>query len=174
MLKHLRASAFVAFAVAGLVAGASSAGAVTFNKFNLFTDDLSKGALDLSTDTIKAMLTNTAPVATNRCYSDISATELAAGDGYTTGGAAVTGTGVTNSSGLETMAAAATTWTSNTGNMGPFRYVVYYDAAPLGNGSATCKNLIGFYDNGSSITLNGVNADTFTITPNAGSLLTLQ
>lgn len=152
----------------------SAEAAQAFNKFNLFVDDLSKGALDLNTDTVKAMLTNTAPVATNHCYSDISGNELASGDGYTTGGAAVTGTGVSNSSGTETMTAAATTWTSVTGNMGPFRYVVYYDSAPLGNGSASCKTLIGYYDNGSSITLNGANGDTFASTPNSGDLLTLQ
>ena len=64
-----------------------------FNKFNLFVNDAWNGVLDLNTDTIKAMLTNTVPVATNHVYSDISATELANGNGYTTGGATVTGTG---------------------------------------------------------------------------------
>lgn len=168
MLKKL------ALASAMLLALSTAACAVTFNKFNLFVDALAKGALDLNTDTIKAMLTNTAPLATNQCYQTISSNELAAGDGYTTGGMTVAGTGVTNASGTETMTAGPTTWTSNTGNMGPFRYVVYYDAAPLGNASAGCFNLIGFYDNGSSITLNGVNGDTFTITPAGGDLLTLQ
>ncbi|QXX74229.1 hypothetical protein [Methylovirgula sp. HY1] len=138
----------------------------TFNKFNLFVDDLAKKLLDLNTDTIKAMLTDTAPVATNHLYTDISANELAAGNGYTTGGAAVTGAGVTNTSGEEIMTANPSTWTSVTGNMGPFRYVVYYDV--------TSGTLIGWYDNGSSITLNGVNGDTFTATPSSGDLLTLQ
>lgn len=164
MLKRILLSLFFTLA---FTAAASAADA--FNKFNLFVDDLSKAALNLNTDTIKVMLTNTAPVVTNHCYADISGNELASGNGYTTGGQTVSGTGVSNSSGLETMTAAATTWTSSTGNMGPFRYVVYYDSTP-----SSCKTLIGWYDNGSSITLNGVDADTFTVTPAGGDLLTLQ
>lgn len=174
-MKTLSARLAAALLGACLLAPVQSAQAAqAFNKFNLFVDDIAKGNLNLNTDAIRAMLTNTAPVAANHCYSDISANELASGDGYTTGGAAVSGTGVSNASGTESLAAAATTWTSSTGNMGPFRYVVYYDAAPLGNGSASCKTLIGWYDNGSSITLNGLNGDTFTSTPNGGDLLTLQ
>lgn len=138
-----------------------------YNKFNLFVDDLCKGVINLNSDTIKVMLTNTAPVATNHVYSDISGTELANGDGYTTGGATVSGTGVSNASGTETMTASATTWTSVTGSMGPFRYVVYYDSTPA------TKTLIGWYDYGSSLTLNGVNGDTFTVTPAAGDLFTM-
>ena len=139
----------------------------SFNKFNLFVDDLAKGVMNLSSDTIKVMLTNTAPVATNHVYSDISSTELANGNGYTTGGATVAGTGVSNSSGTETMTANPTTWTSSSGSMGPFRYVVYYDSTP------STKTLIGWYDYGSSLTLNGANGDTFTVTPAGGDLLTL-
>jgi hypothetical protein len=138
----------------------------TFQKFNLFVDDLVKKVLNLGTDTIKVMLTNTAPIATNHLYSDISANELANGNGYTTGGSTVTGVALTNTAGEEIMSANATTWTSNTGNMGPFQYAVYYDAAT--------GTLIGWYDNGSAITLNGVNGDTFTVTPSSSQLLTLQ
>lgn len=138
-----------------------------FQKFNLFVDDLMKAVNNYNTDTIKVMLTNTSPVATNHVYGDISASELASGDGYTTGGATVTGTGVSNSSGTETLAAAATTWTSVTGTMGPFRYIVYYDF------TAALKTLMGWYDYGSALSLNGANGDTFTVTPSGGALLTL-
>ena len=51
--------------------------------------------------------------------------------------------------------------------MGPFRYVVYYDSTPA------TKTLICSYDYGSSLTLNGVNGDTFTVTPAAGDLFTM-
>lgn len=139
----------------------------SFNKFNNFVDGLAKGAMNLNSDTIKVMLTNTAPVATNTQYSDISANELASGNGYTTGGATVTGTSVSNASGTESLAASATTFTSSTGSMGPFRYVVYYDSTP------TTKYLIGWYDYGSSITLNGASGETFVVTPSGGVLLTL-
>lgn len=138
-----------------------------YNKFNLTVEDMLKGGMNFATDTIKVMLTNTAPIVTNRQYSDISGTELANGNGYTTGGKVVTGTGVTNSSGTETFAAAASTWTSVTGNMGPFRYIVYYNSTP------TIKTLIAWYDYGSSITLNGVAGETFVDTPAAGALFTM-
>lgn len=139
----------------------------TFNKFNLFVQDLARGNMNLNTDTLKVMLTNTAPVATNHVYSDISATELANGNGYTTGGATVPGTGTSNSSGTESVAATAITFTSVTGNMGPFRYVVFYDNTPA------TKTLIGWADYGSSITLNGAAGETFVITPSGNVLLTL-
>lgn len=136
-------------------------------KFNTWTDYLCKGGCDLATDTIKVMLTNTAPVVTNAKYSDISANELANGNGYTTGGATVTGTGATNASGTESIAADATTFTSTTGNMGPFRYAVYYDD------THTDKPLIQFYDYGSSETLDGTASETFVITPASSKLFTL-
>lgn len=137
------------------------------NKFNLTVDDLCKGTLNLNGDTIKVMLTNTAPVATNHQYSDISANDLATGNGYTNGGGTCTGTSVSNASGTETMACNAFTWTSNTGNLGPFRYIVYYDSTP------TVKTLITWYDYGSSITLNGAAGDTFTASPAGNVLFTL-
>lgn len=137
-----------------------------FQKFNTFVDTLCKGGVNLNADTIKVMLTNTAPVATNSKYSDISGTELANGNGYTTGGATVTGVSLTNSSGTESLAVGSTTFTSATGTMGPFRYVVYYDS------SATNAPLIGFYDYGSSVSLNGAAGETFVIQPGS-SLFTL-
>ena len=135
-----------------------------FQKFNNFVDALCKGQVNLSADSIKVLLSNTAPVATNSQYSDISGSELAAGNGYTTGGAAVTGASLTNSAGTESFAAGSTTFTSSTGNMGPFRYVVYYDS--------TSGKLIGFYDYGSSVTLNGAAGETFVVQPGA-ALFTL-
>lgn len=127
-----------------------------FNKFNLTVEDWLKANTNYSSDTFKAMLTNTAPVATNHVYGDISANELASGAGYTTGGATVTISSVTNSSGTETVVASAAspTWTA-TGTFGPFRYVVIYDS------SAATKTLQCWFDFGGSITLN--NTDTFTI-----------
>lgn len=127
-----------------------------FNKFNLTVEDWLKGATAYNSDTFKALLTNTAPVATNHVYGDISANELASGNGYTTGGATVTISSVTNSSGTETVVATAAspTWTG-TGSMGPFRYVVIYDS------SATTKTLQCWFDFGSSITL--ASGDTFTL-----------
>ena len=137
------------------------------SKFNLTMDDLCKGVMNLSSDVIKVMLTNTLPTATKHIYSDVSGTELANGNGYTTGGATVAGTGVSNSSGTESFAASATTFTSVTGSMGPFEYIIYYDSTPA------TKTLLGWYSYGSALTLNGANGDTLTLTPASSVLFTL-
>jgi hypothetical protein len=57
----------------------------TFNKFNAFVEHLAEGVHNLQSHTLKVMLTNTAPVATNSVRADL--TEIAAGNGYTAGGA---------------------------------------------------------------------------------------
>lgn len=129
-----------------------------YNKFNLFTQDMADGVHNFKTGSAavyKALLTNTAPVATNHLYSDISANELASGAGYTTGGATLTITD-SSSSGTETVSASAAspTWTAS-GSMGPFRYVVVYRS------DDTNKELVCWFDFGSSITM--ASGDTFTI-----------
>lgn len=138
-----------------------------FNKFNLTVEDWIIGRTNYSGDTFKAMLTNTAPVATNHVYGDISAGETASGGGYTSGGQAITISSVSNSSGLETVVAAASspTWTGTGTGFGAFRYVVVYDS------SATTKSLQAWFDYGSSISVNS--GDTFTITFGA-NFFTLQ
>lgn len=127
-----------------------------FNKFNAFAAAMPNGGVNLSSDTVKIMLTNSLPVATNTQYSDISATEVASGNGYTTGGATVTLTSSTQSSGTYKYiaSAASPTWTA-TGAMGSFRYAVIYDTTP------TTKSLIGWWDYGSTLSL--TSTQTFTV-----------
>lgn len=139
----------------------------TANKFSGFTHALATKLVNLNTDVLKVMLTNTLPVATNNVYADVSGTELATGNGYTTGGGTVTGVTSTNATGTETVSGASFTWTSVTGTMGPFRYVVLYDS------TATAGNLIEWWDYGSAVSLNGANGDQFTWTPTGSVLLTL-
>ncbi len=62
----------------------------SFNKFNSFVDDIAKGVHNLSTGALKVVLTNSAPVATNTILANI--TQIANGNGYTTGGTATTPT----------------------------------------------------------------------------------
>jgi len=50
----------------------------TYNKFQDFVEQLGLGTHNLNTDTLKVMLTNTAPVATNTVKTDI--TEISAGN----------------------------------------------------------------------------------------------
>lgn len=129
----------------------------TFNKFNAFAAAMPNGGVNLSSDALKLMLSNTVPVATNSIYSDISANELANGNGYTTGGAAVTVSSSTQTSGTYKLVCTAVTFTA-TGSMGPFEYTVLYDSTPASN-----KYLIGWWSYGSALTLNS--GDTFTWTP---------
>ncbi|SRR6266849_1560658 len=125
-----------------------------FQKFQFFVEDVGKKLHNLNTDTLKVLLTNTAPVAGNHVYADISATELANGNGYLTGGTAIGANAYSQASGIAKLTGNSVVFTA-TGAMGPFRYVAIY------NVTATNKNLIGFYDYGQSITL--ANGDTFTV-----------
>lgn len=126
----------------------------SLNKFNTFVQDLAQAGHNLASGSFKVMLTNTAPVATNAAYSDLSGAELANGNGYTTGGAAVTITSATQASGVLKWILQNVVFTAS-GSMGPFRYAALYN-------TATGK-LIGWWDYGSSITL--ASTDTFTWVP---------
>ena len=68
-----------------------------FNKFNQFVADTQNGVHNISSDTLKFMLTNVAPVATNSVKADL--TEISAGNGYTAGGTAVAITSSTQTGG---------------------------------------------------------------------------
>jgi hypothetical protein len=136
-----------------------------FNKFNLFSEDLCRGVHNFQSGgaTYAVMLTNTAPVATNHLYGDISANELAAGGGYTVGG--ITSAMADRSTGgVESVTATNVTWTASGGGIGPFRYVVVYNQSQ----TTPLKPLVCWFDYGSSITLNGTNGDTFTVNFGAG------
>ena len=124
----------------------------TFNKFNSFSEALAEKVHNLGADALKVVLTNTAPVATNTQLSNI--TQIANGNGYTTGGAAITTTSSAQTSGTYKLVLADVVFTA-TGAVGPFRYAVIY------NDTATNDELIGWYDYGSSISL--ANTETFTI-----------
>lgn len=60
----------------------------SFNKFHAFVEAIAEKVHDLGSDTLKVMLTNVAPVATNAIKADL--TEIGAGNGYAAGGATVT------------------------------------------------------------------------------------
>ncbi len=135
----------------------------SYNKFNNFVQALGTAGISLSTAAYKVLLTNTAPVATNSVYSDISAAQVANGNGYTTGGSTATYTSWSNSSGTSKLILQDVVFTA-TGAVGPFRYAVLYDA--------TSTTLIGWWDYGSSISL--ANADTFTVDfDQSGGIFTL-
>lgn len=131
----------------------------TFNKFNDFSEQLVIGVEDFDANTYKVMLVNSpAPVATNSVKADL--TEISAGNGYSAGGTATT-IAVSETSGTTTVTGTQVVFTASGGSIGPFRYVVLY------NDTAASKNLVGWWDYGSSISL--ADTETFTVKFNNAS-----
>jgi hypothetical protein len=135
----------------------------TFNKFNQFVADLAQGVHNFGTNTLKVMLSNTAPNATNTIKSNI--TEIAAGNGYTAGGNAITITTNAQTAGTYTLAGNNVTFTASGGAIATFEFAVIYNSTPA-NG-----NLIGWYDYGSTVSL--ASGSSFTIQFNASGILTI-
>lgn len=123
-------------------------------KFNQFVQDLANKKHDLSADTFKVALTNSAPSATNAVFGDI--TEIASGNGYSAGGAAASITSSTQTSGTLKWILQPVVITA-TGAVGPFRYAYLYNSTQ----SSPLKPLILFWDYGSAVSL--ANGDTFTV-----------
>lgn len=125
----------------------------TFNKINNFVQAVGEKKHNLASDQLKVALTNTAVVATNSVYVDLTSplatTNLSGATPFN-----ITTTSWTNSSGTSKLILADLTLTA-TGSVGPFRYVAIY------NDTASNDELIGWYDYGSSVTLNS--GDTFTV-----------
>jgi len=127
-----------------------------FNKFNQFVEDLAKKKHDLSADVFKVILTNTAPVATNAVYADVSAGEVTNGNGYTTGGTATSITSCAQTSGVLKAVYGNVVFTA-TGAVGPFRYAILYNSTQ----TTPLKPLVAWFDYGSSISL--ATGETFTV-----------
>ena len=125
----------------------------TFNKFNCFVEDCAEKVHNLGSDTLKVMLTNSAPVATNTVKANL--TEISAGNGYTAGGTAASITSSAQSSGTYKLVLGDVVFTASGGSIGPFRYAVLY------NDTSTSDSLIGWWDYGSSVTL--ADGETFTV-----------
>ena len=119
----------------------------TFNKFQSFVEHLAEKVHNLGADTLKVMLTDTAPVATNTVKADL--TEITAGNGYTAGGATLTVTSSAQASGVYKLVANDVVITASGGSIGPFRYAVIYNDTP----TSPADPLIGWWDRGSSATL---------------------
>ncbi len=119
-----------------------------FQKFNAFVEHLAEGVHNLQSHTLKFLLTNTAPTATNSVRADLA--EIGAGNGYTAGGVAATvaASGQTGGTYRLTLDDPAPVVASG-GSIGPFRYAVLYNDTP----TSPADPLIGFFDYGSSITL---------------------
>ncbi len=122
------------------------------NKFQIFVEDLAEKIHNLSADSLKVALTNSAPVATNTILGNI--TQVANGNGYTTGGTASTISSSGHTTGTYKLVLADVIFTASGGSIGPFRYTVLYNDTPTSNSQgANPDPLIMWHDYGSSITL---------------------
>ncbi|TFH33309.1 MAG: hypothetical protein E4G97_00875 [Deltaproteobacteria bacterium] len=131
----------------------------TFNKFECFVGDVGLKLHDLNTDTLRVFLTNSAPsVSADAVFTDL--TDLATLNGYTAGGEDVTNT-YSQTTGTGNLAGTDIVWTATADDDGTglgggaFRYAVLY------NDGAAAKNLIGWWDYGSAITV--ADGETFTV-----------
>lgn len=123
----------------------------TFTKINKFVLNLAQKVFNLGTDTLKVALTTAAPTAsTANQLSDI--TEIS----YTNlSSVTLTTSSSSQSSGTYKLVIADLVLTASGGSVAAFRYITIY------SNTATNKELIGYYDYGSSLTLN--DTDTLTL-----------
>lgn len=139
----------------------------SFNKFNQFVEDLSKGVHNFTSDTtctvtVALCAAANAPVATNSVLADltqISYTNLSS--------RVVTGITAEQSSGTVTFTATDLVLTASGGAVAAFRYVVLYNDDP----TSPADPLIGWYDYGSDLTL--ADGETLTIDFSTNAFATL-
>lgn len=142
----------------------------TFNKVNVFVEDLANGVHNIKTGTshvLKIALTNTAPTALSAVLADI--TQISNGNGYTTGGATIgTLTGAQTSGTFKLTNGTDPVFTASGGSIGPFRYAVLYNDTP----TSPADPLIGYWDYGVALTITSGN--TFTVDlDGTGGVLTI-
>lgn len=139
----------------------------SFNKFNQFVEDLGLGVHNLAAanDVLKVYASNTAPTATDTIKSTGSATEITAQNGYPSGGSDIQNDW-SETGGTATLTGVDVTWTASGGSFGALQYIVLYNDTS----TAPADPLIGWWDYGSSITVN--NGESFTVDFGA-SVLTL-
>lgn len=134
-----------------------------------FLRAMAAGEIAIGTHTFKcALFTSSATVGPDVTgLSGLGANEVANGNGYTTGGATVTMT-ITDDDGNNRAAIDSSnpSWTASGGNIGPFRYAVWYDDTHASDQVAYILDL------GADVTIvNGQPA--WTITVDALGLITI-
>lgn len=136
----------------------------SFQKFNQFVEDLAHQVHKLSVDTLRVMLSNTAPVATNTVYANL--VDLSTANGYTAKGTQSTIASSAQTSGTYKLVLNDVVFTASGGTIGAFRYATLYNDTP----TSPADPLIGFWDYGSSITLQDTETFTWDADPSTGIL----
>jgi hypothetical protein len=125
----------------------------SFNKINSFVEAVAEKVHNLGSDTLHIALSNTALSAGMTQLSDV--TQIAAGNGYTTGGKQATISASAQTGGTYKLTLADLVFTASGGSMAEFQYIVLY------NNTASNDELIGWWDRGSGLTL--ADTETFTV-----------
>ncbi|NOQ30261.1 MAG: hypothetical protein GQ570_03965 [Helicobacteraceae bacterium] len=113
--------------------------------YNQFYERMGDGTFDFDNHTFKAMLLTDAhtPTAADAIYTNVNTEEVAAGNGYTSGGKALTGVTWATSGAIATFDCADIIWTGATITA---RYCIIYDD------TAASKNLLLLLDFGQNTT----------------------
>lgn len=134
----------------------------TWQIVNDFTEKLGNETHNLTSDTFKVALSNTAPTAATANFGSL--TEISAGNGYTAGGTALSSVTYTETGGTATFAFGSDlTFTASGGAIATFRYLYLY------NDTAATDEGVAFLDYGTTVDL--ADGESFTLT--AGTVFTL-
>jgi len=139
---------------------------VACNFFNSAKENLVE-SINLGTDTLKLALSNTAPSATNTVLADI--TQITAGNGYTAGGASVTVTSSSQTSGTYSLVIGNVTFTASGGDIPASRYFILYSDTP----TSPADPLICWWDQGTSTAITSGSTKTLSLTAVSGVAFTL-
>lgn len=134
------------------------------SKFQPFVENVAEKVHNLASDTLKNMLTNTAPAATDATFSQL--TEITAANGYTAGGTQATQSSSAQTTGTYKLVLADVTFTASGGSIGAFRYTVLYNDTP----TSPADPLILSWDYGTNLTLTTGNSFTIDYDGSAGVL----
>lgn len=129
----------------------------TFNKFEIFSENLAKGVhnFDAAGNTLNIYLSNAAPNAATHQVKATGPAEIATGNGYT--GPIDVENSVSRTGGTTSVVGVDKT-VNATGAVSQFRYVVLYNDTPA---ATPTDPLIGWWDYGSAVDL--TNGDSFTV-----------
>lgn len=124
-----------------------------YQKFDIFVKDVNNGIHNLSSNTLKILLSNTPPVRTNSVRSAL--TEISAVNGYVAGGNVAAFVSGNQTSGVYKLVLAPVQFVASGGSFGPLQYAVLY------NSTTAAGNLIAWWDYGSPVIV--TNGNIFTV-----------
>lgn len=118
---------------------------------------LAVGAINFSTNSFKAILMDsgyTFDVDADHAYADVSADELATGNGYTQNTKTLSGITVTedDTNNICSVTWSDVTWTASGGAIGPTPGMIIFDDTVTLSGDVPADPIIGYVDFGSEIT----------------------